>query len=458
MEQRGDRTGEVVGLIADHLELAGEHDAALRYLRRAGEEAAKKYANDEAVDYFSRALELVSEDDLETRFKLLLEREDVLNLQAKRNAQNLDLEALETLAKHIGSIEKQMEVTLRWSFFHFITQDYTSAAKEAERVVSQANASGNLHLAATAELSWGRALIWQFQYEVARQHLQLALDGFRATGDQHQESTTLRSLGSVAAGLHDLQAWQDYAQQALSIARQIGDRVQEAEAINHLGYAAFRIGDYLTAKEYFTKYSTLTSKTGNKLQESQAFGYLGSVAIAGKEYMAARGYYERSLAIAQTIGYRAQQGESLIGLGDAFTGLEKWDKASQAYLKALGVYRGYGAEEGVTVSRVGLTEVALAKGDMQGAQVNADAILDYLEGDIRKGHYLRPTKCYLVCLKVLQATGDLRAKGVLERGYAELHGRAAKITDEALRRSFLENVPWRRELVRLWEKQQTKHG
>jgi hypothetical protein len=55
---------------------------------------------------------------------------------------------------------------------------------------------------------------------------------------------------------------------------------------------------------------------------------------------------------------------------------------------------------------------------------------------------------------VLDAAGDPRAREVLEKGYAELQERAEKITDEALRRSFLENVPWNRELVKLWEEQQ----
>jgi predicted ATPase/class 3 adenylate cyclase len=454
MEQRADRSGEVIGLIADHLEMADEQEEALRYLKWAGEAAAKKYANQESIDYLTRALALGPEENLEIRFELLLMREEVLKRQAKRQAQRQDLEALKNLVKEMGSVEKQLEVDVRWSVYLFYTNNFQAAAETAQRVASQAEAAGNLQFAAKGHLRWGRALIWMSQYELAQEHLDRALIGFRATGDKRQEGTTLRSLGSVAAGLDDLEAWQEYAQQSLSNARQIGDRVQEAEAFNHLGYAAIRLGDYHSAQGYFSQYLKIASDIGSRLQESQAFGYLGSVAITGKEYMAARGYYERSLAIAQAIGYRAQEGESLIGLGDAFAGLEKWDKAAQAYLKALGVYRGYGAEEGITVSRVGLAEVALAQGDVQGAQVNADAILDYLEGDIRIGQYLRPTKCYLVCLKVLQAADDPRARGVLERGYAELQERAAKITDEDLRHSFLENVPWRRELVKLWEEQQ----
>jgi hypothetical protein len=57
---------------------------------------------------------------------------------------------------------------------------------------------------------------------------------------------------------------------------------------------------------------------------------------------------------------------------------------------------------------------------------------------------------------VLGAAGDPRAREVLEIAYLQLQERAAKIEEEALRRSFLENVPWNREIVKLWEKQQGK--
>jgi hypothetical protein len=53
---------------------------------------------------------------------------------------------------------------------------------------------------------------------------------------------------------------------------------------------------------------------------------------------------------------------------------------------------------------------------------------------------------------VLQAVGDPRAVAVLEEGYQFLQEIAGKMTDEDLRRSFLENVAWHRELVEEYER------
>jgi hypothetical protein len=52
---------------------------------------------------------------------------------------------------------------------------------------------------------------------------------------------------------------------------------------------------------------------------------------------------------------------------------------------------------------------------------------------------------------------DPRADEVLDKGYFELQHRGAKITDPAMRKSFLENVPSNRKLVRLWEETQHKN-
>jgi class 3 adenylate cyclase len=59
VENAGDREGEFYGLIADHLLRAGQTEQAVRYLDQAGREAAGRYANDEAVAFFRRALKLL---------------------------------------------------------------------------------------------------------------------------------------------------------------------------------------------------------------------------------------------------------------------------------------------------------------------------------------------------------------------------------------------------------------
>ena len=53
-------------------------------------------------------------------------------------------------------------------------------------------------------------------------------------------------------------------------------------------------------------------------------------------------------------------------------------------------------------------------------------------------------------VRVLQASGDPRAGEVLANAHTMLQERAARIDDEELRRSYLENVPYHREIMEEW--------
>ena len=64
-----------------------------------------------------------------------------------------------------------------------------------------------------------------------------------------------------------------------------------------------------------------------------------------------------------------------------------------------------------------------------------------------------PFRIYLTCYQVLQAVDDPRAEEILETAYEMLQERAAKIEDESLQRSFLENVPINREIIAEYESQ-----
>lgn len=103
-----------------------------------------------------------------------------------------------------------------------------------------------------------------------------------------------------------------------------------------------------------------------------------------------------------------------------------------------------------TEALAGLARVALAQGDPPRAQTQVEEILRYLEHGTMDGAE-HPFQVYLTCYRVLRASQDPRAQGILATAYRLLQERATKITDEELRRSFLESVAAHREIVREYE-------
>jgi len=58
-----------------------------------------------------------------------------------------------------------------------------------------------------------------------------------------------------------------------------------------------------------------------------------------------------------------------------------------------------------------------------------------------------PFRIHLSAYRALRAKDDPRAGQVLHTAHRLLYERAAKIEDEEMRRSFLENVPAHREII-----------
>ena len=65
IDNGGERVNEYTGLIAEHLEQAGHSDQAILYLHKAGDQAVRQYANEEAIGYYQRALALIAEQSPE---------------------------------------------------------------------------------------------------------------------------------------------------------------------------------------------------------------------------------------------------------------------------------------------------------------------------------------------------------------------------------------------------------
>jgi len=93
----------------------------------------------------------------------------------------------------------------------------------------------------------------------------------------------------------------------------------------------------------------------------------------------------------------------------------------------------------------GVARVSLAQNDLAQAQI--EEILGFLEDNTLDGTE-EPFRVYLTCYRVLHANQDPRAQVLLATVHNLLQDQAAKIEDEGMRRSFLENVPAHREIVR----------
>jgi len=497
IEVSRDRSAEYAGLIAEHLELAGREREALPYLQRAGELAAARFANSEALDYLTRALALTPETDLTARYALLLEREQVHDRLGTREPQRWDLETLQTLADSLGDVQRQAVVALRWANLLEGTGDMAATIAQAQTAIARAQAAGDAGLEAHGYWFWGRAHWRQGEGATAEDRIQRALTLTRAAASaglsraEHRklqllEADALRTLGILASSAEDYPRAAAYYEQCLAVYRAVGDKVGEATALNNMGTLRSSYGDYSAALSFYEQAFGIAQQTGMQRVQVVLLGNFGSAWNSLGAYERARDYFQEMLnlardtnsllhcsfaladlgrvlhnlgdhaqacaaareavRLAQVGGLRHDEGYAWTALGHALEGLQQWGEAGEAYRQGSEMQHGLGAMLLALEPLAGRARVSLA----QGCVPEALALVEQMLPDVARvmlSDLEEPLQVPWTCYQVLQASGDPRAVAVLDTAYRLLQSGAARLQDEQMRRSFLENVPWHRAIA-----------
>jgi len=488
-----DRVEEQLGILGRHWEQAGEWERAVEYLRRAGEQAAAQFANEEAVGYFTRALELVPEEDLYGRYELLLARERVCDLEGDRGAQRRDLVSLEALGDALQDDRRRGEVALRDAWYAIQTSNHSAAVAAAEIAINLGRTVQDAKLEVMGHLHSSMAHMDLGHYEDARAHHERSLSLARSADLRQQEADSLYSLGFVyyhqgkyaeasasceqALYIHrqlqfrwgemrSLQVFglvrfdQSYFddamvcwEQALGIAREMGDQHCEGAFLLSLGWLTIRLGDYGRAKTYCQQSLRILRQTGHRRNQGSAVGSLGLVIHYLGDDELAREYCQQAVRIGLDSADRFIQAWGLTWLGHVLVGLGTLDEATDAYRRALILRRELHEYHRAIDPLAGLASVSMSQGSMLQAQARVEEIMSCLQTSSLDGAW-EPGRIYLTCYRVLQANGDARAQNMLEDGYCFVQERAAKISDEDDRRSYLQNVAANREIVEEWARVQ----
>jgi predicted ATPase/DNA-binding SARP family transcriptional activator len=394
-----ERVEERPGLLAHHWERAGEAKEAVTYLCRAGDQAAAQYANEEAIGYFGRALELAPDADLETRFALLLARERVYDVLGEREAQDRDLVALERLAEAYADQARQAEAAVRRARYLYAIDEHTEAASVAQAAAGLAQAAQDVRLEAMATLTWAQAL-GPNEREAKRGHLERALAIARAAGLSQVEADVLIALSWVLGCLTESgrACWE----QGLRIYRQIGDRRREGGALSGMGGAlVISQGKWAEGEQYLRQALDLSRETGDRKLELGTLHTLGYKLfyqdgdISGRKNQA-----EQELRISREIRDRHMEGEALFSLGRMCTALSEFATARDHFERALPIYRVRGSrrDEGWGLVYLGL--------------------VDHFQGD-----YAAAQGCYEQALDIGRETGDahVHARALMHLGLLSHH-------------------------------------
>ncbi len=328
---------------------------------------------------------------------------------------------------------------------------------------------------------------------VGRAQLQRVLAIYREAGDRLAVGRLLGALANLHGYCGDYAQARAIALQAVDVLAQIGDRHEEGLRRIALGYYGISLGLYSEALEHLSLGREYNRRAGSSAYESWAAVLTGVAFDSLGDYAQARSVLEGVLALpAEHVGLvprawaLAQLALLLLHQGNApgagagaqhaidfaagtgafapygwlpqiramahmvrghALGVLKDDRgAIDAYRDALDVERKAGPPGTPAEARAGMARVYLRREEYEAALAEVEQILRYLETGHLQGT-MEPLRILLTCYHVLEAHDDPRATAILSEAYRELMASASAISDERLRRSFMEQIEVNREVA-----------
>ncbi len=457
-EQGSLRAGDFLGLAAEHYEQASDNANAAEFHARAAAQAGQRFAHDRVLAHVGRALALLDDappataSQAELRWRLLWAREQTFFLQARRDEQAVDLDALDGLADRLDDDRRRAEVARRRSLRAMRMGDWAAMEGAARHSLASAKRAGDDGLRLHALRLLADATMTQGDFDAGRA---LGLQGLaeaRSLGLRGVEARLLNLLAIVAEKQGDVAGALDLHRQSLLIFRETGDRVNEAIGLSNQGKVWMNLGDLVQARRDLDAALQMLRANGDKTMEGAALSFLSTLALWQGDETRALALARQALDIAVAAQARDMEVAARLRLGDAEGALGRSAVARQAYTQAR--LRAMEIDDPKQHNAsAGLARVALGEGDTAAALAALQPVLDHLAADRTLDGTDEARLIELTCHQVLARAGDPAAIDWLARAHTALMKQAEALTDPGLRQGFLHHIPHHREIVAAWAKQ-----
>jgi predicted ATPase len=473
------------GELAYHAEKAELTEQALRYLTLAGKLALSVYQNQQAVDYFTRAIAILPVQDLRTRFDLLIFRVEGYYNLSSHEEQARDLDVLENLASQLKDDGMLARAYMRRAYYFIALSDFQNALKYAllSKDLSETARDVEVLLAlftilpgallrlgriseamqyATDGLAFaqnvkhrrgegnilsllGLVSLEKEGADVAVHHHEQALLIGREIKDKYLEAMALSNLAtSMATSQGDYSTALEYYEQAYSIARELGNGKGQAITLSNIGWLYGVLGNYPAAVNYLQQGLLVIKRIGDRSEKINTCANLSAAAIGQGIAHDAIIWAEESLSLSLKLGDRPGNAWAYFYLGYAHLLDDQLNTALQSFSKCIEIRSEISVPVLVAEARAGLIDVYLKMNNPTLAQIEMEQVLGYMDVDQTFQGAEEPLRILWTTYQALEETKDPRAATVLQNAIQLLNAQISKLRSEDARRMYIENVPWRR--------------
>jgi len=351
-ELHGD-ADDVINVLAYHYNEARDGRAG-GYLARAGDAAKDRYANEEAIQLFTDALEYAHEEPA------LLEK--LADVQALTGRYDLAIECLERAEALAGDDETRATMLRKVGSAYEKMGDYSRSLE----VLAKARGSAAFGGAGYGRilLAEGASCFGKGEFERAMGLFREAIDIFEETGVERKDiGNALRAIGNIHSSKGEYEPALDNYERSLAVMEEIDDKYGIAASLNNIGSVHHARGEQDLTLECLEHSLEIMENIGDKQGVARLLGNIGNVHNFRGELDKALASYERSQGIMETIGDK--QGIAiLLGIkGNMHLRRGELDKALELYERSLGTYENIGDKEGIANLLNCIGDVHLSRGE-----------------------------------------------------------------------------------------------
>ena len=370
-----DRLDGQVELLANHYRWSPRLDRAVHYSILAGQRATRNHLNQQALQHFQAALELIPNISAQPEQVLQSERGmgDVLvflgDYQGARKHYQagllvLDSYPLESFNIEYSALQRRLAKTYERQGDYDQAQHHLSLAQDAlqESPVPQPVEQAQI----LNDLGWIH--FRRGNFPEAQPILQAALSKVERSDAYDVIASIYNRLGGVAYNQGDWDLAAGYLRKSIAIRESIRDTVGLATSFNNLGLLEIEMGEFENALENLQRSYELKNRLGQAEGVAMALNNIGWLRIQRGQLAEARHALEQAQGLARQIGYSSLYWEILKNWGLLHMAEGQWIEAERAFRETAPGFQELGANDQlIDVYRLA-GESALGKGDLTGAQ------------------------------------------------------------------------------------------
>lgn len=357
-----DNLDSVIGDLAFHYYRCRNEEKALHYLGRAAEEARKEYSNEEAIRFYSEALEF--EDEPEKRIEIYERLGEIFELvgEFRRSIQSFE-NILETTTEE-SDIKAMAKARIGGSYLK--KGDYSEAIRYCEEALNLGGESES-DARAFALHKLGEVYSLKGDFREALRVFEKGLEIREKTGNQLFIAESQLGIGSSHYRLGDSDKALKHFKRGLEIMERLDNQPGIAQSLNNIGNIHADAGEIGKAHEYYKRSLDIRKRMGDQYGAAAASYNIGITATDREESLE---YLNSATERFEKMGAYSMIGNCLNSIGNRHLNRGDYVKAEECFKKSLSKMEEIGDDMGTAIALHNLGRMQMARGDY-------DATLDY---------------------------------------------------------------------------------